>query len=38
MKQEYQPLEIDLLLLGVEDIVTLSEDVGEDIFGDWANG
>lgn len=38
MKQEYQPLEIDLLLLGAEDIVTLSDNVGEDIFGDWANG
>ena len=35
MKQEYKPLEIDLLLLGAEDIVTLSDNVEEDIFGDW---
>ena len=37
MKKEYQQLEIQLLLLGAQDIVTLSEnekdDLGDDIFG-----
>ena len=37
MKKEYQQLEIQLLLLGAQDIVTWSEnekdDLGNDIFG-----
>ena len=35
MRKEYQTIEIKVLLFSASDILTLSDDVGDDIFSDW---
>ena len=37
MKKDYQTAQIELVLFSAEDIVTLSDNVKDDIFGDWEN-
>ena len=35
MRKEYQTIEIKVLLFSASDILTWSDDVGDDIFNDW---